>query len=721
MQASTNYQALHHRKTPTTGGSTAPFVAISEQSDTALSSVDDEAPMYSQDEVASVKEERNVLTSGRRARSPWADWKWELLLLLLSILSFVATVITLYRLNNTSLDSWGFFLGLNTVVSILAAISRAALAFAVSSCVGQAKWNWYRQKQDSLYVFERFDQASRGPWGSVRLLGTIWLRHWSAFGAILIVILLAYEPFMQTIITQYGVLDVNPSNTQAMAGRCQRLDSGQVVFVGDGGQEIWDSGSGPITCSAFRDTKSQPGFDMSAAAYKGFQSISEKQRLEATVICATGNCTFDDFTSLGICSKCADITTHVTKQRASHSHLSYDNGTEFDNMCSGANHGFIAQDYNYTTFRVGNLTIANNDGTPNSGDCNTATYLATGSTKNISLSYTVANTSTTTTFVLFHGLRASNAYIQGTEAWQYSQPTAFECQLSFCVKLHSLMYKNGQVTERVLDSWSQPVLNSYRPLYCEFDLRTEDSPFSEFVTFGNRSDFQVSVPEVDGSKYGLPPNLKFNVSQAAVISMVDWFENEFGHGHKSVYPAVAQDTWIGIAEILYNNITAKTNGNGGDKDSYDVSPAFEAVATSMSSWMRDKQLTATATNTDDRSRHIGTMKRWTIHYGVRWPFLVLPLVLEVAGALYVCFTIWETKRLGLAAWKDSALATIVYGLDGEENRALLKEADLQGRGKMKRAAREMRVAMVGNSVVRVMRVPELEPDELLEDSSSLTS
>lgn len=59
------------------------------------------------------------------------------------------------------------------------------------------------------------------------------------------------------------------------------------------------------------------------------------------------------------------------------------------------------------------------------------------------------------------------------------------------------------------------------------------------------------------------------------------------------------------------------------------------------------------------------------------------------------------------------------GLDGEENLALLKEADLQGRIKMRRAAREIRLGMVGDSIVRVVRVPEQELDELWEDSDAL--
>ncbi|KAK7954934.1 D-arabinitol 2-dehydrogenase [Apiospora saccharicola] len=593
MQASTNYQSLYHRKAPTSGGVMAQFVAINEQSDIALSSVNAEAPAYSQDEVASVKEEESVQTLGRRARSPWADWKWELLLLLLSILSFVATVITLYRLNNTSLDSWSFFLGLNTVVSILAAISRAALAFAVSSCVGQAKWNWYCQKQDSLYVFERFDQASRGPWGSFRLLGAVWIRHWSTLGALVIIIILAYEPFMQTIIAQYGILDIDNSGAQAITGQCLRVDSGQLVFTD---MELMRAKRSPphAGCPTTNPPRTQPDFGMTTAVYNGFQSASKKQSLR-----------------------------------------------------------------------------------------NSDTYLTTRSTKKISMFYDVTNMSTTATFVLFQGLLASDAYIQRKQAWQDSQPTAFECQLSFCAKMYSSSYANGQVEEDVLESWSQPEPSSYKLTACDYDsvdLIIYDSPFAEEDDYGNSygscTDFQVYVPAADRRKYGLSKDLNFNVSQTTARSMIDWLEYTFGS--QMIYPATAPHASLGIAEILYNSPL----DSGGQIDGVSL------------------------TGTDTNPPHIGTTKRWAIHYGVRWPFLVLPLVLEVAGALYVGFTIGEAKRLGVEAWKDSALATLVYGLEG---------------GQMKRTAREMRIGMVGDSIVRVVHVPELEPDELLEDSDTLRS
>ncbi|KAK8001903.1 hypothetical protein PG991_014125 [Apiospora marii] len=721
MQADTSYEPFRHRKPPSVGSDTASFMAVNGQSEAASSFLDETvgAPTDSRDETPA--KEDGVQPPHRRASSHWAGWKWELLLLLLSILSFVATVITLYRLNNTSLDSWTFFLGLNTVVSILAAISRAALAFAVSSCVGQAKWNWYRRKQDSLYVFERFDQASRGPWGSLRLLATVRIRRWSALGAPIILTLLAYEPFMQTIITQYGVLDVDHSNGQATTGRCLRLDSGRVNFdgAGGGGFIVVNDGSDTLSCGVPDPPRSQPEFGMTAAVYNGFQSISDKRKLNAFVNCPTGNCTFDNFTSLGICNKCADISEHIGRQR----HDSYfsnaddSNVASFDNMCSHANY-FTMSIYNYTAFNVGNLSIANHDGLQNAASyqtCmlnDTVTYLTTNSTKLISKSFSIANTSTTTTFALFRIMRASDGYIQGKELWQDSRPTAVECELSFCAKLYSSKYENGQVIEQVLDSWSQPVPDSYKPLTCGGDERTWESQFSEQTAIGRRSDFQVAIPAAeDNAKLGIPKEgLSFNVSQAAVLSMMNWFENSFSS--KMIHPATATNSSVGIAEILYNSST------NGSLDG--VSSVFDAVADRLSLWMRDSTLAASETGKDVNPPHIGTMKRWTIHYGVRWPFLALPLILEVAGALYVGYSIWETKRLGVAAWKDSALATLVYGLDGEENRALLKEADMQGRGKMKRAAREMRVGMVGDSIVRVVRVPELEPDELL-DSATLRS
>ena len=99
------------------------------------------------------------------------SWALELFAMFLSVGSLVAAAVVLAWYNNTPLSNWnGFVFSINTVISILGVVSKATLAFAVSSAFGQHKWNWFRTRQDELRVFVKFDEASRGPWGSFILL-----------------------------------------------------------------------------------------------------------------------------------------------------------------------------------------------------------------------------------------------------------------------------------------------------------------------------------------------------------------------------------------------------------------------------------------------------------------------------------------------------------------------------------------------------------------------
>lgn len=97
-------------------------------------------------------------------------WTLEMAALFLSVSSLAAVCVLLALYDGFPLDAWTFMLSFNTIVSILGATSRASMGFALSASLGQAKWNWFRRRDDQLMAFDRFDEASRGPWGSVRLL-----------------------------------------------------------------------------------------------------------------------------------------------------------------------------------------------------------------------------------------------------------------------------------------------------------------------------------------------------------------------------------------------------------------------------------------------------------------------------------------------------------------------------------------------------------------------
>lgn len=55
---------------------------------------------------------------------------------------------------------------LNAFIAVFAAIAKAALILPVSEAIGQLKWIWFRRER-RLIDFLLFDNASRGPWGSL--------------------------------------------------------------------------------------------------------------------------------------------------------------------------------------------------------------------------------------------------------------------------------------------------------------------------------------------------------------------------------------------------------------------------------------------------------------------------------------------------------------------------------------------------------------------------
>jgi len=96
-------------------------------------------------------------------------------LLLLSILASVALLAALISLL-VAFDGRPIFdygaVTLNTLVAILSTANKATILYAVSHGMGQWKWIAFSGRQRRrLLDFERIESASRGPLGSLSLLG----------------------------------------------------------------------------------------------------------------------------------------------------------------------------------------------------------------------------------------------------------------------------------------------------------------------------------------------------------------------------------------------------------------------------------------------------------------------------------------------------------------------------------------------------------------------
>jgi hypothetical protein len=201
-------------------------------------------------------------------------WSWEFLSLGLSILCFVAIFILLLVYNGKASPQFPHGLTLNAIVSVLATGTKSSLIFVTSTAIGQLKWSWFRRRRQ-LHDIQLFDDASRGPLGSMAILFR--RRTWSlvSLGAFITILALAFDPFMQQLLSYPIRQTSNPSGMATLK-----------------------------RCNEYR-TNIPDDLGVRHAINAGIWTDD----FEVSPICESGNCTWPAFKFMGLCSKCEDITS----------------------------------------------------------------------------------------------------------------------------------------------------------------------------------------------------------------------------------------------------------------------------------------------------------------------------------------------------------------------------------------------------------------------------
>ncbi|KAK4505999.1 hypothetical protein PRZ48_003964 [Zasmidium cellare] len=215
-----------------------------------------------------------------------AIWWKEFIACFLAVAAAIATFATLYPYQGKPLPQWPYLITVNALISAYMVVLKASTTFLLAEGLGQQKWRWFDGTEKPLYDFALHDEATRGPWGAVKLLTRTSLTHvWHWLGCILILLALFVDPFTQQVL-HYSDCNVLEESGMATIPRTN--------FFAGGGPH---AGAGLISITS----------DEQAAINAGISAPGGHVDAQ----CPSGNCTYPPFSTIGYCSACEDISAAI--------------------------------------------------------------------------------------------------------------------------------------------------------------------------------------------------------------------------------------------------------------------------------------------------------------------------------------------------------------------------------------------------------------------------
>ncbi|KAI9168063.1 hypothetical protein HJFPF1_04207 [Paramyrothecium foliicola] len=300
---------------PDDGGSILP---ISESNASVLEPSNSEQQNKPQCLVAveAVSQKRkDGLASPQLSSHIFQHWKVEIIAFIIAIGLVIAIFLILQSFHLHVVPEWPHGITLGALLSVLANVLQAAVITAFSQIISQSKWVWFTSHYRPLQDLQTFTDGSRGGLGSARLL-VLLIKNGKilpAVAVLLMLISLAIGPFVQQAIgtkpCSVSVPNINASLPYAHyvprhAGWTRPTMAGPA----------WDADT---------DTRVAVYTVLTDPTSVAHQNITANS-------CTTGNCTFvggdpegstmpgsnessgSTFTTIGLCSSCADTTALLT-------------------------------------------------------------------------------------------------------------------------------------------------------------------------------------------------------------------------------------------------------------------------------------------------------------------------------------------------------------------------------------------------------------------------
>ncbi|KAI1325278.1 hypothetical protein F5Y16DRAFT_401588 [Xylariaceae sp. FL0255] len=257
----------------------------------------------------------HVLTKGilgtKRLRKPlsWQWWWWwEIGAVILSILSSQLIILLLFKIND-----WVFPIRPNSVLSVLTTVTKTTLLAPIASCLSQLKWRHFSLDYRPLDELQVFDDASRGPSGSIIMLFEFLFNTrksrvlLSISLAIVNILALGIDASTQQIV-RLKDREVKAASPLVITSRAEAYFS-RAWNIGDPGLfEPHINGLGTFPgARPFSDVEfSRESVLLSTISYDAMFNAGPKPFFKCPPNAT--NCTWDDFSTLGVCARYRNVT-----------------------------------------------------------------------------------------------------------------------------------------------------------------------------------------------------------------------------------------------------------------------------------------------------------------------------------------------------------------------------------------------------------------------------
>lgn len=474
-----------------------------------------------------------------------------------------------------------------------------------TTAISQLKWSWYRNAHP-LNDIAKFDHASRGVWGSFRLIRSLHVRNLGSLGAAITILAIASDPFIQQIINYH---------------HCQQKSVGEAASIVRTNNYTMDGDSLSMMAAIYQ------------GAYRFFSNV------EAS--CGTGNCTFPEYRTLGVCNACEDITSSLKK---------VPNGESVEESVQVGWDWVLPSGFSIPGWYSSSMSMK---------------------TGNLNSTWKYDDSWNTTSIAITEIL--SPKY-QGVD--RGTKVLAVRCSLSPCVRTYRANVTQGVFVEEHVDSCL---------------AKKRKSPGTALMS---ASFVETPMPcLIDGVYHSASsftkPNATNNLPMYDMLpgGATAWLPKE------CVYTLF---TPFNMQDYLTDFLTSASNGsrinespwqwqlfNDGNTSLNMINSTWASIADSMTAHIRRNG------NRNYSMPVMGVAEKTLTCISVRWGWIAYPAALLALTFVFLFLTVVESaNRARGRIWKSSPLAMLFHGLDGE---VAEKYQDVGQVGQMEKLAKQVRV------------------------------